>query len=136
MAHKISKDMTFQIDNAGTLAAITGSVNSASLQGVQEILDDSGLGDDERTKINGLAGATLPLNGWVDSTTDAIFGPLVGNRTSIARTFCYYNGIKYYTGEAVVENPTFSGNVGELQTWSCNLILTGSLTRTSVDPGA
>ena len=135
MAHKISKDMDFMIDNAaGTLTSIKGSTNSAAIQGIQDALDDSGLGDEERTYINGLASATLPINGWVDSTTDAIFGPLVGNRTSITKTWGYKNGVEWFTGEAIVQDPTFSGNVGELVTWSANLQVSGAVTKTSVTP--
>jgi len=129
MAHKTSKAMDFSIDNAaGSLTSIKGSTNNSALQGIQDALDDSGLGDGERTYVHGLAGATLPINGWVNSTTEAIFGPLIGNRTTVT------NGIQHYTGEALVQDPTFSGNVGELQAWSANLQVTGAITATSVAP--
>ena len=137
MAHKTSKDMDFAIDNAaGTLTSIKGSVNNSALQGIQDALDDSGLGDEERTYVEGLASSTLPINGWVNSTTDGIFGPLIGNRTSVNKTWSYYNGLQYYTGESVPQDVTFTGNVGELQTWSANLQVTGAVTRTSVNPVA
>jgi hypothetical protein len=135
MAHLISKDADFKLDNASaSLTSIKGSVNNASIQGIQDALDDSGLGDEERTYVYGLAGSTLPVNGWLDSTTEAIFGPLVGNRTSITKTFAIYLGNKWFTGEALPQDVTLTGNVGEIQTWSCNLQVTGAVTRTSVAP--
>lgn len=135
MANQYANAIDFKIDNASaSLTAIECYVNSASIQTVNEILDDTGLCDTTRSKIEGLASVTIPLNGWVNSTTEGIFGPLVGTRTSISKTWGYYNGIQWYTGEGYPENVTFSGNVGELQTWSCNIVSDGAITRTSVAP--
>ena len=135
MAHLISKDADFKIDNASaSIVSIKGSVNNASIQGIQDALDDSGLGDEERTYVYGLAGSTLPVNGWVNSTTEAIWGPLVGNRTSVEKTFGIKLGGKWFTGECLPQDVTLTGNVGELQTWSANLQVTGAVTRTSVEP--
>ena len=135
MANKISKHVTFKIDNASaTITDISAWLNSASLNGLQEVLDDTGFGVEERTKLNGLASASIPLNGFVNSTTAGIFGPLVGNYTSLTKTFGYYDGYKWHTGEAYVENPSFSGNVGELETWSCTLQVSGAVLSTAVAP--
>ena len=61
-----------------------------------------------------------------------IFGPLVGNRTSLTKTVDYYNGIKHYTGEVYPENVAFSGSVNSLVTFSATLRFDGAVTQTSV----
>jgi hypothetical protein len=135
MAHKTSKDWTFKLDDAtGILKDITGDTNQHSVQGTLAMLEDSGGGDTESTFLPGLAGATIPANGWVNSTTEGIFAPLVGKRTSITKTFVAGNGVKYLTGEAWPENVQISGNVNQLMAWSTTLRLDGAMTRTSVSP--
>lgn len=133
MANKFWKDMTVAIDDStGTLTAITDYVNNASLAAALDLLEDTVLSDEERGYAPGLAGATLPLNGWVNSTTEGIFGPLAGNRTSLTKTAEFYNGVKYYNGETWVGDLEFSGQAGQLQTWSATLTFDGAVTRTSV----
>jgi hypothetical protein len=68
----------------------------------------------------------------VNTTTDGIFGPLVGNRTSVAKTCQFYNGIKYYRGEFYPTSVRFSGAMQALQVFSAELTLDGAATRTSV----
>ena len=134
MGHKTSIDMAMQIDNAaGTLTAITGSVNSQSLASAMSVLEDSGMGDEERTYLPGLAGATLDVNGFLDKTTEGIFGPLVGNRTSKSKTvqFTAYSG-RYYTGETLPTAVGISGSPDTLEVWSASLTFDGAVTRTSV----
>lgn len=133
MANRTFKGVTIKIDNAsGALTEITSSVNQASIESVLEMLEDTSLADDERTYDAGLAGATAPLNGFVNSTTEPIFGPLLGQRTSITKTLQIYNGLKYFTGEVWCNNVQWSGNAGELQTWSIETTFDGGITRTSV----
>ena len=133
MANQTYKNLTFKIDNAsGSLTAITSSLNQASLQGTQDALDDSALSDTVRSHQAGLAGSSLSLNGFVNSTTDPIFGPLVGQRTSITKTFEYYNGVSYYTGEAFPSDVSYSGATNDLITFSATLTLDGAVTKTSV----
>ena len=132
MAHKSWKNITIKIDNATqTLTEITSSVNTQSLTGLQSILEDSALGDEERTYLPGLAGATVSLNGFVNSTTDGIFGPLIGNHTSVPKTLQVYNGQKFYYGEAYPTNVAFSGNVDTLVAWSSDFTFSGAVTRSS-----
>ena len=133
MANHPSKDLTFKIDNAaGSLTAITGFLNQASIASVMSLLEDTAIGDDEREFIPDVASATIPINGFVNTTTDGIFGPLVGNRTSVTKTVEYYNGESYYTGEVLPTDVQFSGGVGNLITFSANFTFDGAVTRTSV----
>lgn len=135
MAHKTSKDWSVKLDSStGALTTITGSVNQYSVQGTLAMLEDSGGGDTESTFLPGLAGASIPLNGWVNSTTHGIFAPLVGKRTSITKTFVVGDGVKFWTGEAWPENVQISGNVNQLQAWSATMRLDGAMTHTAVSP--
>lgn len=133
MAHKTSIDMALKIDNAaGTLTAITGSVNSQALAAAMSVLEDSGMGDEERTYLPGLAGATIDLSGFLDKTTEGIFGPLVGNRTSKTKTveFQAY-ALRFYNGEVLPTAVGISGSPDTLEVWSASLTFDGSVNRTS-----
>ena len=134
MAHESDKDTTVKIDNAaGTLTAITGSVNALTLAAALTLLDDSGMGDDDKTFLPGMHGKTINLNGFLDSTTEGIFGPLVENRTSITKTVEFYNGLKYYNGEVYPGTVQISGSKDDLETWSSDFTFgTAGMNRTSV----
>lgn len=133
MANLPWKGMTVKIDNAsGSLTDITNWTNQASIAAVQEALEDTALVDEERSYLSGLAGATVSLNGFINSTTDGIFGPLVGNRTTATKTFQLYNTLKYYNGETWATDVEVTGEAGQLQTWSVNLTFDGAVNRTSV----
>lgn len=133
MAHMTGLDMRLKIDNAaGALTDISGSVNSQSLAAALNILEDSGMGDEERTYLPGMAGASIELNGFVDSTVDAILGPLLGNRTSITKTTefrAYAN--RFYNGEVYLGNVQYSGSPDTLETWSASATFDGAVNRTS-----
>jgi hypothetical protein len=135
MAHKIYKDAVVKIDGAAaTIVDITGSCNNASVSGALALIEDSGLGDSDRSYLPGLHGKTITLNGFINTTTDALWGPLVKARTSITKTVGFSDGIKYYTGEVYPTDVTISGAVGELNTWSANLTWDGAANQTSVAP--
>ena len=126
--------MTFKIDNASaSITAITSYVNQASLQRAINLLDDSSLADANRSVLTGLAGTTLSINGFVNTTTDGIFGPLIATATSITKTVEYgaYTG-RYYNGEVLLSNVQYSGRVDNLQTFSADMTFDGAVTRTSV----
>jgi hypothetical protein len=133
MGHKVSVDMGLKIDNAsGSITDISGSVNSQSLASALNILEDSGMGDEERTYLPGLNGATIDLSGFYDTTTEAIFGPLIGNRTSITKTIefkAYAN--RYYNGEAYPTSVQVSGSPDTLEVWSASFTFDGAVNRTT-----
>lgn len=134
MAHVTSRTLVFKIDNASaSLTDISGSVNQQNLAKDLGLLEDTGLGDTDRTYVPGLEGATLPVNGYMNSTTEAIVGPLVEG-TSITKTVSVFDGYQYLTGEVWPANVTITGNVGELVTWSMDLTFSGAVDRTSVAP--
>lgn len=134
MPNKIFKDITVKVDNStGSLTDITTYLSSASLRAVQDAIEDTGLSDEERSYLFGLAGASIPLAGMVNTTTDAIFGPLIGNRTTATKTIQYaaYSG-RVYRGEALVTAVEYSGSINSLETFSSEATFDGVLTRTSV----
>lgn len=132
MANQTWKGMKVSIDSAaGSLTDITAYVNQASIAGALEALEDTSLNDEERSYLPGLAGATLSWNGFLNSTTEGIFGPLVGNRTTITKTVQVYNNVKYYYGETWVTDVEISGEAGQLQVWSASLTFDGAVSRTS-----
>lgn len=139
MANKIYKDMRIKIDNAaGSLTDITSYLSSASIRAVQDTIEDTGMGDEERSYLFGLAGATIPLAGMVNTTTDGIFGPLVGNRTTATKTLEYrafaINSTtgRYYNGEVLITSVEYSGSTNSLETFSCEATFDGLVNRTTV----
>src|SRR5512147_367955 len=98
------------LDNAsGSTSRITSYCNQHSVAGVVNMLDKTCLGDTTRTFFPGLAGATIRLNGFNNSTTEAIFGPLQGIRTSVKKTFGIKRGAKWQVAEVWVGNVEISG---------------------------
>lgn len=139
MANKIYKDMRIKIDNAaGSLTDITSYLSSASIRAVQDTIEDTGMGDDERQYLFGLGGATIPLAGMVNTTTDGIFGPLKGNRTTATKTVEYRaytinsTTARYYNGEALITSVEYSGSTNSLETFSCEATFDGAVNRTTV----
>jgi hypothetical protein len=143
MANLTYKSMRFKLDKPNTtgtlvLTDITAYVNQASLQRAINLLDDSALSDANRSVLTGLAGTTLALNGFVNTTTDGTFGPMIAAATSITRTFEYRafttNSTtgRFYNGEVLFSNIKYSGSVDSLQTFSADMTVDGAVNRTTV----
>lgn len=131
-AFKWGTDLELHIDNStGTLTEISDYVNSQAVRTAFDVFRTEGVGSDDPERQHGFADLSIPINGWVNSTTESIFGPLQGNRTSVTKTVFYYNGIKFYTGEFLPTDVEFSGDPTSLQTWSCTLAQSGAISRTS-----
>jgi len=134
MASYIYKDETIKLDNAsGTLTDITNWLTSETLSAAQDLIEDSAMGDEERSYMPGMAGATLTLAGILNSTTEAIFAPLVGNRTTATKTIqrTAASG-KVLRGEVLPTAVEFSGSTNSLQTWSFSGTFDGVMIKTSV----
>lgn len=133
MPNLTGKDVTFQVDNAGAaITDISQHVNSASVQATLNILEDSALGDTDRTHLAGLHGKTFPISGFWNSTTEAIYGPHLAARTSVTKTVEYGDGNQYYNGEALTGNVQVTGAPDAAQVFSADHTISGALTRTSV----
>ena len=134
MANTIFKDMTIKVDNAaGSLTDITAYLSSASIRAVQDTIEDSAMADEEKSYLFGQAGAGAPLAGMVNTTTDAMFGPLIGNRTTATKTFQHAATTNIvHRGEVGNTAVEYSGSTNSLQTWSFTGTFDGVMTKTSV----
>ncbi len=137
MPHRNSDAVQIKLDDAtGSIVDISGDVNSLSWDGGQNLLDDTGMNDTRHTVVAGLANASnAALNGWINSTTQAVFEPLVDG-TSITKTYGHTidDGTTWWTGEVWPEAITISASIDALQTWSAGLRAQNGLTSTSVAP--
>lgn len=134
MANLIYKNELIKLDNAGgTLTDITAYCTSFTLNGSQDLIEDSAMGDEERSFLFGLAGATVTLAGIVNSTTHAIFAPLIGNRTTATKTFQHSASTSLvHRGEVLNTSVEYSGSTNSLQTWSFSGTFDGVMISTSV----
>ena len=145
MANLIGKAMGFKIDNSSaSLTDISDYVNSQSLQFAVNILQDTGMGDAKHTTLQGIAQPTkIPLNGWVNTTTDALFGPQIATATSVTKTFEYRTHAtnstgtvgRFYNGEVLLSNIQYSGSVDNMQTFSADMTVDGAVNRTTASLG-
>ena len=142
MANKIYKDIRLKIDGNATsvLVDITSYLSSAAIRSVQDTIEDTAMADDERSYLFGLAGASIPLAGMVNTTTDGIFGPLIGNRTTVTSTIEYRayptNSTgsvgRFYNGEVLITSVEYSGSTNSLETFSAEATFDGAVNRTSL----
>jgi hypothetical protein len=143
MANKTFKDLRFKLDKPNTtgtlvLTDMSAYVNQASLQRAINLLEDTGLSDANRSVLTGLAGTTISINGFVNSTVDAALGPMIAAATSVTRTFEYRafttNSTtgRFYNGEVLFSNIQYSGSVDSLETFSADMTVDGAVNRTTV----
>ena len=134
MANTTYRDVDFKIDNASaTLTSIKAYVNQQDLDAALDLIEDTSLNDTNRSYLFGLTGKTFAISGFVNTTTDGIFGPLVAAATSVTKTAEWkaYTA-RYYNGEVLLSSVRYSGANGGLQTFSANMTVDGAVNRTSV----
>ncbi len=134
MASETSKVSGFAVDNAsGTLTDISEAVNQCDVSGGNEQYEDTGLSDTRHTFVSGLGmPVTVTVNGWLNTTTRAIFAPLV-NGTSVDKTVeVKYASGDFYSGECIPTNVQMGLPTGAVNTWSCTFQANDGLTSTSV----
>ena len=103
-----------------------------ALNAIQTTLENTALDDEEQSFLTGVAGMSIPLNGFLNSTIHGIIAPIAGNRTTVSKTWEYspYTG-KYWNGECWLENISVTGAANTLQTWSATLKITGAVNNTT-----
>jgi hypothetical protein len=132
MGNRTWKGMTVKLDGStGTATDLTAYCNSVDPKGKLALLDDTSLNDEEESFVAGLAGATVGANFFSNSTTDLIFSPLLGNRTTVTKTLRVYNGNKWFAGEVLCNGVAFSGKPGSLQLWSVDMTFDGLVSNTT-----
>ena len=135
MPNKTFKDQGLRVSGNGTsvLSDITAYVNQVDLQRSINMLDQSALSDVNKRILPGLGSNSFPFNGFVNSTTDGILGPLIAASTSVSKRgeFKSYAS-RYYTFQWFPSNIKYSGRSGQLETFSGQMDIDGAITRTSV----
>lgn len=136
MPNRLFKDETIKIDNAaGTLTDFTAFLTSFTISGQQDTLDQSTMTLEERTFLAGQAGGSLQFAGLVNSTTQALLNPLIGNRTTATKTIQHQTGTgasSVIRGEYWLTSIEYSGSKNSLMTFSASGTLDGVQTSTSV----
>ena len=136
MANKNWKDYRFKLagNNTSALSDISAYVNQGSLSSAIDMLEDTGMGSTVTTKskINGLSDITLDINGFVNSTTEGIFGPILKGTSVKKRCEVQVFTGRYYNGSVLPGSVQFSGTPATLQTFSANLNFVGTFNRTAV----
>lgn len=135
MANTTFKDAAIRIagNNTSVLTAITPYVNKHDLKRTCALIESSAYSDLNRRYIPGLSGTTVAVNGWINTTTEGIFGPLVAAQTSVSKRFELksYTG-RYHNGNVFLSDVQISGSLNSMQTFSANMTFDGSVNRTSV----
>lgn len=131
MANTTNRDQDFKID-APTLTSIKAYLNQVDFQRSLELIEDTAMSDTNKSYLNGIGGTTFSISGMVNTTTDGIFGPLVNAGTSVTKTVEWkaFTG-RYYNGEVLITNVSYSGKTNSLQTFSANMTVDGAVNRTS-----
>ena len=136
MASATGKDLSFAADlsnTTATLTSITSHITNVSLSADLSALQDTALGDGEHTYVPGVAGSTVDVTGLWNSTTETIYGSLVGTRTSVTKTIEWKTqNLIFFTGEAIVTNVGLSGAVDTVSTFTASHQITGAMTKTTV----
>ena len=72
------------------------------------------------------------MSGLFDATFDAIAGAVVGQSATLSFQYSpegTTSGKVKYTGEAIMTNYSLSSPVGDVVAWSCDLQVSGAVTR-------
>ena len=134
MANTTYRDQDMKIDNASaSLTSYKAFLNQVDMQHTIDTIEDTAMSDTNRQYLFGLKGAQFTISGMVNSTTDALLGPLMAAATSVTKTVEWkaYTA-RFYNAECLFTNIQYSGQTNSLQTFSATLIVDGAVTRTSV----
>ena len=89
-------------------------------------------GASSRSYIVSLEDATISISGMYDSTVD---GYLKGGTEPTSRSFVYKPGVSsgdaIYAGECILTSYSLSSPVGDVNTFSADFQVTGTVTRTT-----
>jgi hypothetical protein len=137
MSFEPGKGAVFLIDDA-TLALkdISAYINSADFNRDVDTPESTTFGNNDRTYIPGLAGATLSISGFWDSTAttgpDDVLQQNVGKATT--STFNYgpqgsVTGDIVYTGECILTSYVVSAPVDGIVSFTADFQVTGAVSR-------
>lgn len=134
MAFSHGSKAYLELDNAsGSSINITPYLNDASMSKELETAEVTTFGKTAKVYIQGLQDATISAEGDWDPALDAIIGDLAAQAT---RTFIFgpagnTSGFIKYTGECIITSYEVSAGVGDALTFSLELQVTDTVTRTT-----
>ena len=126
------KSVDFELDDTGgTSRSLSDTLNSVDFPEVTETADTTAFGSSSRSFIVGLESASISISGLWDATVD---GYIKGGTEPASRSFIYgpagsTGGNIKYTGECILTNYSIGSPVGDVVTYSCDLQVTGAVTR-------
>jgi len=128
------KSTNFTLDDtAGSVRDISNTVTSVDLPETLDTAETTAFGSSAKSYIVGLTDATISVSGIWDATVD---GYIAGGAEPASRSFVFgpagstVGNVKY-TGEAIVTSYSISNPVGDVVTYSLDLQVTGSISRTT-----
>lgn len=127
------KAAVFEIDDtAGTTRDISDVLNSVDFPETTDTAEVTAFGASSRSYIVSLESATISISGMYDATVD---GYLKGGTEPASRTFTYKPGVSsgdaIYSGECILTSYSLSSPVGDVNTFSADFQVTGTVTRTT-----
>ena len=133
MAFVHGKNSVFKLDNAsGSSTDISAFVNNVDFPETADVAETSVLGASNKTYLAGLKDANISLAGFFDATADAIFGAVIGQSATLSFEYSpegTASGKIKYTGECILTNYALSSPVGDAVAYSCDLQVSGAVTR-------
>lgn len=135
MSFKAGKVSVFKLDDSGaTLRDISAYVSNVDFPRDVDTPETTAFGNDDRTYITGLAGATISVTGFWDETFDGYFASAVGQDATLSFEYGPQGGsagdVKY-SGECIITSYTVGAAVDGVASLSMDLQVTGAIT-----PGA
>lgn len=133
MAEIVLKDAFVSINAVD----LSDHVSSVTISYSAEMLDNTAMGDDTRTRLGGLKDWNISIdlfNDYAASNVDATLFPLVGSTFTVIVRPDNTAGVgatnPNYTGTGILESyPPIQGGVGELGTASVTIQSAGDLSR-------
>ena len=133
MPFKHGKGTVFKLDDSvPTLNDISAYCSNVDFPRDVDTPETTTFGNDDRTYIAGLKGATISISGFWDETVDGYIAGIVGQETS--STFEYgpqggSSGDVKYSGECFVSSYSMGSPVDGVATFSLDLQITDAVTR-------
>lgn len=137
MAFRHGKSAVFKVDNSSAvLTDISAYLDDVSLPRSIETAETTtfGVTGGSKTYVTGLNDATISLSGKWDSALDAVLAAVLGQDTALNWNYGPEGstaGRIKFTGLAILTKYDVKAPVGGVVTFSADLQVTGSITRTT-----
>lgn len=143
MASVAGKNQSFEIESSpgsASFKTLDSNINSISFPRSVDTSEDTSLGDSAKSHVVTLSSATISLDGHWDAAGDRIDELIAANfapSDGVSTAWKYYpegNSATnvVYSGQGFVTSFEVSGGVDGLTEYSCELVVTGAITRGTV----